>query len=532
MDLFIRNATIVDGSGDPPYRGSVGTAGDKIVFVTREEVDPAARELIDGSGLCLTPGFIDCHSHGDQAIGQEPAMLAKISQGITTEIAGQCGGSIFPVNPEHLKAFKDLMAIGTHTFPDDLENWTSFRKFARFAGNTPLAVNMKTFTGHSSLRIAAMGMREGKPSAGEMEAMKEMLRESMEYGSMGLSSGLIYAPGCYADLDELTELASVAAKYGGLYATHMRNESDHILKAVREALEVGLRAGLPVCISHHKICGRQNWGLSQGTLSLIRQAESRGLEVTIDHYPYTANYTNMNVCIPPHYYEDEGMAGMLRALEDPDKRLKIRQEMPEPGTYDNFYLNSGGFDGMFICSSPREKDAEGLLVSQYAEKLGKDGFDTFFDLLLVNRGQLNGVFHSICEEDNAQIILDKNTVIGTDGNCRSLDEPTHPRTFGSFPRAIRHYVFEQKLMPLETMVRKVTGLAAKRMRLPGKGRIREGYDADLVLFSPEKIGDKADYLHSTRLSQGIERVIVNGVTGYRAGKMTRARAGRFIRHQG
>lgn len=532
LDIFIKNATIVDGSGSAPYLGCVGIQDGKISLVTAQDTHAAANTVLDGTGLHITPGFIDCHSHGDQVIGQEQAMLSKISQGITTEITGQCGASIFPVNPGNLQQHQSLVSIGTYTYPADMPNWTGFEAFARFAEKTPLAIHMKAFTGHSALRVAAMGYKEGKPTRAELENMKAMLRETMEHGSMGLSSGLIYPPGCYADTAELTELAGIAAKYGGMYATHMRNESDSILAAVREALEIGRRAGIPVCISHHKICGRQNWGLSVQTLELIHDAIASGTQVTIDQYPYTASSTYMNICIPPQYFENGGIQGMLQALRTPDTRKRIREEMQQPGTYDNFYINAGGFGGMFISGCPKTPEADGMLVSEYAQAAGKDGFDAFFDLLLANEGHVNGIFHCISDEDNIRIISDANATIGTDGTCRTLQEQTHPRTFGTFPRAIRHYVREKKVMALEVMVRKMTGFAAERMGLGNKGRIAQGYDADMVLFSYEELQDTADYMHSTLLSDGIAYVLVNGEIGYAQKQMTAVRAGKFLRHCG
>lgn len=530
MDLLIKNVNIVDGSGRAAYEGSVGVKNSKICLVKMGDCDLPAEKVIDGEGLHLSPGFIDCHSHGDQAIGQEPAMLSKVSQGITTEITGQCGGSIFPIHPDHLDDLQRLVAIGTYTFPDDMVNWTSFEKFACFAENAPKAINMKTFTGHSTLRIAAMGYKKGKPSSSEMNNMKAMLRECMQSGSIGLSSGLIYPPGCYSDTDEMVELAEIVAEYGGMYASHMRNESDNILAAVREALEIGYRASIPVCISHHKIMGRQNWGKAKDTLALIHEAIDKGVKVTIDHYPYTANYSHMNASIPPKYFENGGIAGMLKALEDRDTRQRISEEMQEMGTYDNFYINAGGFEGMYFSGCPKTPEADGKSVAEYAQIVGKNGFDTLFDVLLENEGKVNGVFHSISEEDNCLIIKDENATIGTDGSCRSLNEQTHPRTFGAFPRAICHYVRDKKLMSLEAMVRKLTGFAAERMGLERKGLIKEQYDADLVVFSYDNLKDSASFTQSTLLSDGIEYVIVNGKIAYTDKQMTPVRNGRLLYH--
>jgi N-acyl-D-amino-acid deacylase len=238
----------------------------------------------------------------------------------------------------------------------------------------------------------------------------------------------------------------------------------------------------------------------------------------------------MNASIPPKYFENGGIAGMLKALEDRDTRQRISEEMQEMGTYDNFYINAGGFEGMYFSGCPKTPDADGKSVAEYAQIVGKNGFDTLFDVLLENEGKVNGVFHSISEEDNCLIIKDENATIGTDGSCRSLNEQTHPRTFGAFPRAICHYVRDKKLMSLEAMVRKLTGFAAERMGLERKGLIKEQYDADLVVFSYDNLKDSASFTQSTLLSDGIEYVIVNGKIAYTDKQMTPVRNGRLLYH--
>lgn len=528
LDVLIKNASVIDGTGSPAYIADIGIRAGKIVMSPNE----GASECIDAAGLILCPGFIDAHSHGDQVIGQYPMMLSKISQGITTQVAGQCGGSCFPVDPERLDLLKGLISIGTYTYPEDMKNWTGFRQFAAYADATPMVLNMKTFIGHSTLRIAAMGYAERKPTKAEMDRMKAMLREGMENGAVGLSSGLIYPPGSYADTDELVELASVVKDYGGIYASHIRGESDGVVDSVREALDIGRRAGVPVCISHHKICGKQNWGKSKDTLALVHKAVEDGVCVTIDQYPYTANSTYLNAVIPPKYFVNDGVKGMVRLLADPRMRSAIKEDILNERDYENFYFNCGGFDSIQVSGCEKTPEADGLLISEIAERTGRDPFDAFFDLLAENDGRVNAVYHCIGEEDNCRIILDENTCVGTDGTCRTLNEQTHPRTFGAFPRAIRRYVKELGLMPLETMIRKMTGFPAERLKLYDRGTIAEGKAADLVLFDYNTIKDAADYRHSTRLSEGIRAVYVNGKLAYDGKKVVTPDAGRLLRHNG
>lgn len=518
---------IIDGTGAPAYSGSIGIENGRIVL---SPTDSPLATVIDGSGLYICPGFIDCHSHGDQVIGQFPMELSKVSQGITTQIVGQCGASAFPVSPERIDLHKGLISIGTYEYPEDMVNWTSFENFIEFTNRTPLQLNMKTLIGHSTLRVAAMGYKEGIPSTKEMDSMIRLLDEAMRHGALGLSSGLIYPPGCYAKTDELIELAKVAANYGGIYASHMRNESDNIVDAVRETLLIGRKASIPVCISHHKICGRHNWGKSIDTLALIHEAIDSGMTVTIDQYPYTANATALNIVIPPKYFEKGGIPGMLDILANPHMRAQVIKDMKTPGTYDNFYINSGGFDGIFISGCTKTPETDGMYMSEYAKLVGKDPFNALFDLLIENDGLVNAIFDSISDEDCCRIILDENCCIGTDGTCRTLAEQTHPRTFGSFPRAINHYIKELNLMPLETLIQKMTSFVAKRMGISDRGIIADGLAADLVVFDYNEIKDNADYTNSTLLSSGIHHVFVNGELAYSQGCMTNKASGKLLLH--
>lgn len=526
MDYLFRNIRVIDGSGKPSFTGNVGILGERLLLNPQENT---ADTVINGDGLHICPGFIDVHSHGDQTIGMFPMQLSKVSQGITTQIAGQCGSTAFPINHNNLALHKELISIGTYNFPDDMVNWHGLEQFRSFVERTPMVVNMKTFTGHSTLRVAVMGYDHRRPTVSQLNKMQSLFEETLQFGSMGLSTGLIYPPGNYGSTEEIIEIAKVAKEYGGFYATHVRNESDDIVAAVAEALRVGKEAEIPICISHHKVCGIRNWGKSKETLTLIHKAIDEGVQVTIDQYPYTANSTHLNAVIPPKYFR-AGVTEMTEKLKKPVVREQIRKEMQMPGTYDNFYLNSGGFDGIFISGCSITKQYDGMFVSELAKKQGKDPFDALFDLLIENEGKVNAIYHCIGEEDCCRIISDCNTCIGTDGTCRTLTEQTHPRTFGAFPRAINHYVKELKLLSLEEMIYKMTGLAAERMRLHNRGIIANGNIADLVVFDYNTIRDIADYTFSTRLSDGVCYVFVNGKLAYTKGAVTNSYSGRFIPH--
>lgn len=527
MDLLIKGATIIDGTGKPGYIGDVGIIGDKLTLDTKGKT---AKQMIDATGLMVAPGFIDAHSHGDMILGQEYAKVCKLAQGITTEVGGQCGQSMYPIHPEKLAITRALLSVGTKYFPQDFAEFDSMERYLEYVAATPIAVNLKTMTGHNNLRLWAMGYDNRKPTADELEEMKTLLREAMEHGSMGLSSGLIYPPSSYGELDELVELAKIVKEYNGVYATHMRNESGDVVKSVEEAIEVGRRSGVKVMISHHKVLGQKNWGLSQKTLALVDQAVAEGIEITIDQYPYTACMTNLNVCIPPKYFT-KGIKHLVEILSDPANRERIKAEILDPNCdYDNYYQSCGGFDRIFVSSCPVTKEAEGCFVGDYARKLGKDPFDTYFDLLIANNGESGGIYHAMGEEDIFRIFQNPNTVVGTDGLCLDMEEKGHPRAFGSFTRAICWYHKEKKLMPLEEVIRKMTSLTAQRVMLQNKGEIKEGYDADLVIFDYDQLKDTPSYQDSNQLSNGIEYVIVNGQIVYHDKKLTGINSGRFIPH--
>lgn len=527
LDYLIKNITIVDGSGEPPFIGNVGIQGDKIVLGPRES---DAAVVLDGTGKHLTPGFIDFHSHGDLVLGEDFARLCKVSQGITTEIAGQCGSSMFPIDPDRLSLHQALLSIGAKTFPSDMENWNDFSRYLEYARTLPLSANIAFFVGHGTLRLAVMGYECREPSPEELERMKALLRTCMEHGAMGLSSGLIYTPSAYAKTEELVELAKIVAQYDGFYATHMRNESDSVIDAVREAIQIGEQSNVKVLISHHKICGKQNWGQSEETLALIDQAIRNGVDITFDQYPYTASMTHLNACIPPWYFT-HGIPAMAEQLKIPAIRKKIRQEMEDPKTpFDNYVRNCGGFDGVFISSCPLTPEADGKFVTEYAAELGKDPYDAFFDLLSENHGLGIGIYHCMSEEDLCRVIKNGNAVVGTDGICRDFEEKAHPRAFGTFIRAICYFHKEKRLFSFEEMIRKMTSLPAKRAGLAKKGLIRDGYDADLLILDYPALEDTPDYIRSNVPCKGVDLVFVNGRPVWQDGKLTDEAPGRILLH--
>lgn len=528
MDILIKDINIIDGTGSPAYKGNVGINGDKICL---DNLPEEADIVIEGDGLYISPGFIDAHSHGDGIYGTEFGRLCKTNQGVTTEICGQCGSTFYPVNEKTLPELEQLLSVICPEFSSEILNWTDFLSYKKYLESLPLSANTALLTGHSAIRIAVMGFEDREATPEELKKMKSMLKEAMEEGSFGMSTGLIYPPGSFTSTDEIVELAKVMAPYDGIYASHLRNESYDVENAVAEAIEIGKRAGVRVQLSHHKAYGKTNWGKSKETLRLVAEAIKNGQKVTIDQYPYEASMTHFNVLLPPHYFAG-GIGKAAEILEDPAMREKIKAEiLAENSDFDNYYQNCGGFEGVFISSLPITPEYNGMFVSEVAEKLNKDPFETYFDLVMENKGEGSGIYFSIGEEDLARIIMDENTVVGSDGIVKALEESAHPRGWGTFPHAICYFHKKLGLMSLEEIVRKMTGLTADRFMLNGKGYIKEGMDADLVIFDYNKLEDKANYASSNELTEGIEYVIVNGQIVYKDKKMTGIYPGRIILHK-
>lgn len=529
LDVLIKNAKVIDGTGRPAAKGSVGIRGDKIVYPVK---DQEAGRVIDAAGRVVAPGFIDAHSHGDLILGTRSSHLFKTNQGVTTEVTGQCGLSIAPTSPAYLDLVQHLLSLGTASFPEDMGNWNNFSRYLEYADQQPKTCNCMMYVGHSTLRIAVMGFANRVAEDGELAQMKAILRDAMEHGAAGFSTGLIYTPSCYADEREVVELAKVIKPYNGIYASHMRNESYDVIKSVKETIDVGRQAGVRVDISHHKTLGKSNWGLQKETLRLIQEARDEGVRVICDQYPYDCNMTHLNACIPPWYF-DQGFDAMTEQLKDPDFRLKLRREMEDPATpYDNYYLNAGGWGGVFVSSSPKTPGAEGKFISDFAAETGRDAWDAFFDLMVENQCSSGGVYSSMCEEDVCEIALAPFCIVGSDGLTRSWEEKGHPRASATFPHAINYFVKEKKILTLEQMIRKMTGLTADSLLIKNKGYIKGGYDADLVILDYDRLKDTATYTNSNSLTEGIDYVLVNGQVVYEDMKLTGVYSGRMIRHNG
>jgi len=525
LDTLIINGTIIDGSGAPAYTGAVGMKDGKLVMAKGTE--PAA-QVIDAKGRVVCPGFIDPHSHGDALLGTEDGRLFKTPQGITTELTGHCGSSRVPVPAERAQEMKAF--FGFRQSMEEIRHWDTFEHYLAYVETLQKSANVKCYVGHNVLRMAAMGLDNRPATAAELENMKSMLREAMESGAVGLTTGLIYVPGCYGDTDEVAELVKVTAPFNGIYASHLRNESFAVVEAVEECIDIGRRAGTRVCISHHKMCGVDNWGLWKKTLPLIHQANDEGIPTVCDQYPYTRNMTTLRACVPPWYWA-EGLPAVTEKLKDEAFRAQVRKEMEDPATpYDNFYRNAGGWEGVYVSSAEKTPQAVDKFVAEYAAEIGKDPWTAFFDLMVENGCVAGGVYSAMCDEDVCAIIQDPYCVVGTDGCTVSWKHKGHPRASATFPHAINYFVKEKKILTLEQMIHKMTGLTAEKLLVSNKGLLKDGYDADVLILDYENLKDLATYRDPNRLTEGMDYVIVNGQLVYHNLKFTGVYAGRVLRH--
>ena len=532
FDVLITNGHIIDGSGNPWYAGDIGIRGDRTVAIGRLS-GATAKKTIDAKGMVVAPGFIDMLGQSEAALLIDNRAVSKLSQGITTEITGE-GGSIAPQNAITIKAL--LPSIEPYHLTID---WTDLNGyFARLERQgTPL--NLGTYVGLAQVREAVIGDENRAPTPQELDQMRGLVRQAMEQGAMGVSTALIYPPGHYAKTEELIELAKVAAQYGGIYASHMRSEGKSEIAAIDEALRIGREAGLPVEIFHLKIAGKPRWGTMAQIVGKLQAARDVGQDVRADMYPYVAGGTALASALPP-WMANGGMEKLLERLRDPATRARIKTELAEEhADWENLYLASGGAEGVMVSSVVNQalKPLTGKTIAQIAKEQNKDPLDTLFDIVLADKGQTGALYFIASEEDLQFGLKQPWTSIGLDASESPVDGPlfephTHPRAFGSMPRFLGHYVRDLKLMPLEQAIRKITSMPAQREHLAGRGLLKEGFFADIAIFDPATIIDKATYAEPTQLSKGVAYVLANGQLEFADGKMTGVNAGRALRGPG
>jgi len=491
FDLVIRGGTVYDGTGAPGVRADVGVRSDRVVAVG--EIAARGGEETDARGLAVTPGFIDVHSHDDYAVLLEPEMEFKTLQGVTSDVVGNCGSGVVPFDAGLIR-FRRMHPAANP------EPWDGFAGYLERVDAVRPSCNVAVLMGHGSLRRGAMGLEPRAPAPDEMRRMTAWVREGVEAGAVGLSTGLIYEPGRYAGTDEVIALGrEVAAAGGGLYATHMRNEADGLLDAVREAIRIGEEAGVPVQISHHKASGRLNWGRVRDSLGLIEQARARGLDVTADQYPYTAGSTSLFAVLQNGSFRSDSPGGLGR-LEGAD---------------------------VLIAFAPTHAEWEGRRLAALAAEWGLDDEATARRVVEAEGEACFVVVFTMDEADVKTVMAHPTTMIGSDG-VPAGGKP-HPRLYGCFARVLGHYVREVQVLDLPTAIHRMTGMPAAKFELRDRGVIRPGAFADLVVFDPARIADVATYDEPRRSPAGIHAVYVNGIAVAREGRHTGARPGRALR---
>ncbi|MCC6875929.1 MAG: D-aminoacylase [Sandaracinaceae bacterium] len=540
MRLLIRNARIADGTGAPIREGDVLVEGEHVAEVFETSLAPD--EVLDAGGMLLAPGFIDVHSHNDFTLPGEGDAQAKLLQGVTTEVVGNCGLGVTPANPrvEQFYALLSPMIFGDRS-QACFEDLDAYRALLHERG---ISVNAAVLIPHGNVRCAAMGMEERQAREGELEHMRELVARQMEQGAFGLSTGLVYPPGAFAETEEVIELAKVAAAHRGIYATHMRDEGARLVQSVEETLRIGREANVSVQISHHKAAGRFNWGKVERTLRMVEEARAEGLDVHSDVYPYTAGSTVLSAMFVPLWAFEGSQEQLLERLRDPATRERMVQDSKQklmrfaqlPGVLDRIFPKKlilpfllYELSKLVIISSVKHQHHyEGKSLREIMRLRGqKRVYDTIFDLLLEEEGAVAAIAHVMSEKDVETVMKHPTTMLGTDGFPQREGKP-HPRTYGTYPRVIEHYVRERGLLTMEQAIHKMTGMIAKKLRLHDRGEIRAGARADLVLLAPEKVRDRATYESPRSSPAGFAHVFVNGAWTVKDGRHTGVRAGRVL----
>lgn len=528
-DVLIKNGRIMDGSGNPWYWGNVAIRGDRIAAIGKLD-GATAKRVIDATGLVISPGFIDMLGQSETAELIDDRSLSKLSQGITTEITGE-GGSVAPQDQLTLSPLKPFLDKYHLTV-----DWTTLDGYFRRLEKHGTGLNLGTYVGAAQVREAVIGDADRAPTPDELKRMEGMVADAMQQGALGVSTALIYPPGHYAKTDELIALAKVASAYGGIYATHMRSEGATEFQAVDEALEIGRQANIPVEIFHMKVSGKSRWGEMPKLVAKIDAARAAGIDVRADMYPYLAGATALASALPP-WVANGGMDKLLDRLKDPAIRARIKREMAaDHPDWENLYYDSGGASGVMISGvfDPSLQKWDGKTVAQLAAAEHKDPLDALMDFVEADGGQTGALYFMASEKDLEYGLSQPWTSLCLDANEMSLDGPlfephTHPRAFGAMTRFLGHYVRDLHLMPMEEAIRKMTSLPAQRERLTDRGLIEPGYFADITVFNPATVIDKATYTQPTLLSEGIDYVFVNGQLEYANGKLTGVVAGKPLR---
>jgi dihydroorotase/N-acyl-D-amino-acid deacylase len=531
-DVLIRNGRIVDGSGRPGYNADIAIKDQRIARIGNLANATAAR-TIEARGMVVAPGFIDMLGQSETYLLIDPRGMSKVMMGVTTEITGE-GESIAPINERQIKEQEDFLKRFNLTI-----DWRTLDEYFRRLEKQGTGLNLGTFVGATQIREYVIGFDNRPPTPAELESMKKLVADAMRDGALGLSTSLQYIPARFATTDELVELAKVARQYGGIYATHQRSEANALDESLHEVFEIARRARIPVEIWHLKTAYKKNWGRMPEILNKIKQARAGGLDVSADIYPYIAGSTSLSACLPP-WAQEGGVEKMLARLRDSATRERIKKEISEDHKdWENIYLGSGGAGGVLIGSVVNRdlESSQGKRVSEIAEEQKKDPLDALLDFILADHGQTGAIYFMMSETDMRAAMRSPFVSFCTDSGSRATDGPlagskSHPRGWGSYPRILGRYVRDEKLLTLETAIHKMTGGPATRVGLKDRGLLRVGMFADITVFDPKTVIDRATFESPNQFPVGIEYVLVNGQVSVDKGERTPALAGQVLRGPG
>lgn len=532
FDLVITNGHIIDGTGSPWYSGDIGIRDGRIAAIGNLSA-AAHKRALDAKGRVVAPGFVDMLGQSEATILVDPRLPSKIYQGITTEITGE-GGSAAPLNDAIITA--DRAGYEHYKINPD---WRTFRQYFSRLEKQGMGINLASYVGATQVRRMVLGDADVQPTPEQLDKMKALVRDAMRDGAVGVSTSLMYAPAPYAKTEEIIALASEASKFGGIYATHMRNESDSVLESIDEAVRIGREARIPVEIWHFKVAGKANFGHMPELVARVNKARTEGVDVEADTYAYTAWFNSMSAFVPA-WAHDGGDAKLIERLKDPATRARIRKDMETPSKdWDNEWDEiSGPQDVMIsVVQNPALKKFQGKRLTEVAIALNQDPMDALFDLLIEDKAFTECAVFGMSEPDVALALQQPWVSVDNDSSGTSPEgilgeEHPHPRAYGTFPRILRKYVREEKKLTLEEAIRKFSALPAQRMRLTDRGVLKLGMWADVVVFDPETVRDVATFDDPNRLSEGMEYVLINGVPVVENGKMTGALPGKVLRGAG
>jgi N-acyl-D-amino-acid deacylase len=527
FDVLIRGGTVYDGSGKPPRRADVGLRGDRIAAVGA--LDKAtAKVVVDANGLAVTPGFINMLSWSTDSLLADGRGQSEIRQGVTTEVMGE-GWSWGPVNA----AIKQRMKRDQIDIKYDVE-WNTLGEYLYFLQRKGTAHNVASFLGATTVREYVLGLGDKQPTPDELEKMRQLVERELRDGALGIASALEYAPAYYAGTEELIELCKVAARHKGKYITHMRSEGERLLEGIDEVIRISREAKIPAEIYHFKAAGQANWKKMDAAIAKVEAARREGLTITANMYPYTAGAAPLTACIPP-WASEGGELALRRRLQDPEARKRLLDDIKNKTDWPNFYRNAGSPDNVLLVSFRQErlKPLQGKTLAQVAKQRGKDPVETLLDLLIEDQSSVGTVYFITAEENIRKLLPLPWISFGSDESSQApegvfLKSMPHPRAYGCFARVLGKYVREEKLLPLEAAVRKLTSLPATNLGLDHRGLLQDGYFADVVVFDPKTIIDHATYEKPHQYAEGVRHVFVNGVQVLKDGEHTGAKPGRAL----